>query len=175
MTQAKNIFFGFIALSMAVAAAFQFLIVFEINDKCDDAVVDVTAPPTIAGVCLSASFLANGAWLMARRRKGETCARVALLVWSTLVLVGVVAAGATLGQIPLYPTTCPSLIFKINFETIQYISIALLVFSTVAPHGIKSKKKASLTADGAAAVPITMSGYDTASGGIVETTPLTFL
>jgi len=32
-----------------------------------------------------------------------------------------------------------------------------------------------LTADGAAAVPITMSGYDTASGGIVETTPLTFL
>jgi hypothetical protein len=173
MTQAKNIFFGFIALSMAVAAAFQFLIVFEINDKCDDADVDVTAPPTIAGACLSASFLANGAWLMARRRKGgETCARVALLVWSTLVLVGVVAAGATLGQIPLYPTACPSLIFKINFETIQYISIALLVFSTVAPHGIKSKKKASLTAS--AAAPITMSGYDTASGGIVETTPLTF-
>ena len=111
MPEAKNIFFGFVGLCMVTAAAFQFLIVFDINDKCDDvSPVSLSLPPTIAGACLTFSFFANAAWLLARRSNGNSSgARVALLVWSAAVSAGMVAAGATLGQIPLYPTVCPTL------------------------------------------------------------------
>lgn len=172
MPQAKNIFFGFVGLCMVTAAAFQFLIVFDINDKCDVSPVSLSLPPTIAGACLTFSFFANAAWLLARRSNGNSSgARVALLVWSAAVSAGMVAAGATLGQIPLYPTVCPTLGSTINFQTLQCISIALLVFSTVAPHGVKKSKDDSRT-DGAGA-PITFSTSAGATDN--EKSPLVFL
>ena len=174
MANAKNLFFGFVALCMVAAAAFQFLIVFDINDKCDSAPVSLSLPPTIAGACLTFSFFANAAWLLARRSKGDsTGARVALLVWSAAVTIGIVAAGATLGQIPLYPVACPTLNVdkpRLNFQTLQYISIALLVFSTVAPHGVKKSKNDSMT-DGAGA-PIAFSSSKNMDD---ERSPLVFL
>jgi len=175
-SKARNIFFGFVGLSMAVAAAFQYLIVFEIHDKCDAAPVDLNLAPTVAGSTLAASFFANGAWLMARGKDHfqNASAKVALLVWATLVITGVAAAGATLGQIPLYHTVCPDLASKINFELVQYISIALLVFSTVAPHGVRKPIKSVSLAEGAAE-PIRMGDYDRGEAGITERTPLTFL
>lgn len=173
MFQAKNIFFGFVGLCMITAAAFQFLIVFEINDKCDSAPVSLSLPPTIAGACLTFSFFANAAWLLARRSgANNSSSRVALLVWSTAVSIGMVAAGATLGQIPLYPTICTTIIeTSINFETLQYISIALLVFSVVAPHGVKKSKNDTII-NGSGA-PITFS--TSASATDTEDSPLVFL
>jgi hypothetical protein len=173
---ARNVFFGFVGLSMATAAAFQYLIVYEIHDHCASAPVDLKIPPTIAGSTLAGSFFANGAWLMARGKDHfqNPCAKVALLVWATLVVIGVTAAGATLGQASLYSSVCPDLNSDINFTTLQYVSIALLVFSTVAPHGMrKSKGKNGFAESEGAAGPISMDTFN--NGEITEKTPLTFL
>ena len=65
------------------------------------------------------------------------------------------------------------MVSKINFELVQYISISLLVFSTVAPHGVrKSKGKRGFEESEGAAAPIT-AGLQ--NDNITEKTPLTFL
>ena len=168
MSTAKSAFFGLVALAMAVAAALQFFIVFEVDDKCSDA--DIHTAPTIAGAALTTSFFANAVWLMARRKNAETTQRAAILVWTLVVVIGIAAAGATLGQIQKYNSLCPSLESDIHFNTVQYVSIALLALSVAAPHALKKDKKAlmpTLAADGA--------GLPLISGGVTNKSPLVFI
>lgn len=169
MSTAKSAFFGLVALAMAVAAALQFFIVFEVDDKCSDA--DIHTAPTIAGAALTTSFFANAVWLMARRKNAETTQRAAILVWTLVVVIGIAAAGATLGQIQHYTELCNGPVQSdIHFNTIQYVSIALLALSVAAPHALKKDKKAlmpTLAADGA--------GLPLVSGGVTHKSPLVFI
>ena len=137
MTTAKKIFFGIIGLSVATAAALQFFIVYELDDKCPSP-PDITSAPTIAGATLAASFVTNFLWLYTRQKAMNTAKRASLLLWVLLVLFGTAAAGATLGQIQLYDLACPQLAATsdINFNTVQYVSIALLILSIAAPHSL---------------------------------------
>ena len=168
MSTAKSAFFGLVALAMAVAAALQFFIVFEVDDKCSTA--DIHTAPTVAGAALTTSFFANAVWLMARRKNAETTQRAAILVWTLVVVIGIAAAGATLGQIQKYSSLCPDLKSDIHFNTVQYVSIALLALSVAAPHALKKDKKAlmpNLVADGA--------GLPLVSGGVTNKSPLVFI
>ena len=169
MSTAKSAFFGLVALAMAVAAALQFFIVFEVDDKCSGA--DIHTAPTIAGAALTTSFFANAVWLMARRKNAETTQRAAILIWTLVVVIGIAAAGATLGQIQHYDKLCaPHIDSDIHFNTIQYVSIALLALSVAAPHALKKDKKAlmpTLAADGA--------GLPLVSGGVTHKSPLVFI
>ena len=168
MSTAKSAFFGLVALAMAVAAALQFFIVFEVDDKCSDA--DIHTAPTIAGAALTTSFFANAVWLMARRKNAETTQRAAILVWTLVVVIGIAAAGATLGQIQNLDKLFKMVESDIHFNTIQYVSIALLALSVAAPHALKKDKKAlmpTLAADGA--------GLPLVSGGVTHKSPLVFI
>ena len=173
MSTAKSAFFGLVALAMAVAAALQFFIVFEVDDKCSTA--DIHTAPTIAGAALTTSFFANAVWLMARRKNAETTQRAAILIWTLVVVIGIAAAGATLGQIQHYTELChnPQSDIRLNdihFNTIQYVSIALLALSVAAPHALKKDKKTlipSLASEG--------SGLPLVSGGVTHKSPLVFL
>ena len=169
MSTAKSAFFGLVALAMAVAAALQFFIVFEVDDKCPGS--DIHTAPTVAGAALTTSFFANAVWLMARRKNAETTQRAAILVWTLVVVIGIAAAGATLGQIQHYTTLCGGDIESdTNFNTLQYVSIALLALSVAAPHALKKDKKAlmpNLVADGA--------GLPLVSGGVTNKSPLVFI
>lgn len=168
MSTAKSAFFGLVALAMAVAAALQFFIVFEVDDKCPDS--DIHTAPTVAGAALTTSFFANAVWLMARRKNAETTQRAAILVWTLVVVIGIAAAGATLGQIQNYDKLCKMVESDIHFNTVQYVSIALLALSVAAPHALKKDKKAlmpNLAADGA--------GLPLVSGGVTNKSPLVFI
>jgi len=168
MSTAKSAFFGLVALAMAVAAALQFFIVFEVDDKCPSS--DIHTAPTVAGAALTTSFFANAVWLMARRKNAETTQRAAILVWTLVVVIGIAAAGATLGQIQKYNILCPDLKSDIHFNTVQYVSIALLALSVAAPHALKKDKKTlmpNLASDGA--------GLPLVSGGVTNKSPLVFI
>ena len=169
MSTAKSAFFGLIALAMAVAAALQFFIVFELDDKCPES--DIHTAPTVAGAALTTSFFANAVWLMARRKNAETTQRAAILVWTLVVVIGIAAAGATLGQIQNYNKLCKGIAGSdIHFNTVQYVSIALLALSVAAPHALKKDKKTlmpNLASDGA--------GLPLVSGGVTNKSPLVFI
>jgi peptidoglycan biosynthesis protein MviN/MurJ (putative lipid II flippase) len=169
MSTSKSAFFGLVALAMAVAAALQFFIVFEVDDKCPGS--DIHTAPTVAGAALTTSFFANAVWLMARRKNAETTQRAAILVWTLVVVIGIAAAGATLGQIQHYTTLCGGDIKSdTNFNTLQYVSIALLALSVAAPHALKKDKNTlmpTLAADSG--------GLPLLSGGVTNKSPLVFI
>jgi hypothetical protein len=169
MSTSKSAFFGLVALAMAVAAALQFFIVFEVDDKCPGS--DIHTAPTVAGAALTTSFFANAVWLMARRKNAETTQRAAILVWTLVVVIGIAAAGATLGQIQHYATLCGEDIKSdIHFNTLQYVSIALLALSVAAPHALKKDKNTlmpTLAADSG--------GLPLLSGGVTNKSPLVFI
>lgn len=122
-------FFIFISIAMAISAASQFYIFVDLKDACD---ANLTLAPMIAGISLTVSFFFCFLWLRSNTKK------VAIVIWSTAVIVGTVAAGATLGQIQLYPElNCnPAL----NYNWIQLISIALLIISICLPHGMPKRE-----------------------------------
>ena len=132
----KSIFFGVVALSLAVAAGFQFWLVHKLKNQC---VTDLRIAPVIAGGCLTGSFLFNALWLGARAKMRVTTVRAALFLWVVLVTVGTTAAGATLGQLVLRRVVCPGLVSDIPLVLLQYASIGLLVFSISVPHAIKKR------------------------------------
>jgi len=158
MSTTKKIFFGLIGLSMATAAGLQFYLVYELDDKCTSPLPDITSAPTIAGVTLAGSFVTNFLWLYTRQKGMDTAKRASLLLWVFLVLFGMAAAGATLGQIQLYNLACPLLASKsdVNFNSVQYVSIALLILSIAAPHALKKVPAApSLLSQPPTGLPIT--------------------
>lgn len=132
----KSVFFGVVALSLAVAAGFQFWLVHKLKNQC---VTDLRIAPVIAGGCLTGSFLFNALWLGARAKMRPTTVRAALFLWVVLVTVGTVAAGATLGQLLLRGVVCPTLVSDIPLVLLQYASIGLLVFSISVPHALKKR------------------------------------
>lgn len=143
MTIARNFFFGFVSLAMAVAASLQFYLVYELDDKCPESPISLAFTPLLAGGCLAGSFVANAIWLYTKMKQWDTYKRAALIVWTLSVLVGITAAGATLGQVQLYPSICTNLhtTSSDDFNALQYISIALLILSVVAPHGMEKASK----------------------------------
>lgn len=139
MVDQKTIFFGVIGLMMAVAASAQFFLFVEFGDQC--AAADITTAPGTAGACLAGSFVFNGAWIAAKRTGRKTLARSSILLWTMLVVVGVAAAGGTLGQAFLAEAVCGAPIETgvLSVLAVQYTSIALLVLSIAAPHALKKE------------------------------------
>ena len=134
----KSVFFTTIALMIATAAGLQFFISYELNDQCGDG--DVHTAPVVAGITLLSSFVFNAAWLMARRTKMKNVVRLSIFLWTTIITVGVAAAGAVLGQSELYDNVCAGQITT-DVESVQYASIVLLVLAIASPHAFKTDKK----------------------------------
>ena len=142
MLSAKSIFFAGIALALATAAILQFYIMYELDDLCSKSDYSLTTAPAVAGICLAGSFVANAFWLWAREKDMAGARSGAILLWTLSVLFGVVASGATLGQIQLYTDACPPAdVSDTNFNAIQYASIGLMFLSIAAPHSLKKKEK----------------------------------
>lgn len=144
----NKIFFGVIGLMMAVATAAQFFLFVEFGDQC--AAADITTAPGTAGACLAGSFVFNGAWVVAKRSGDKTLERGSILLWTMLVVVGVVAAGGVLGQAFLAEAACGGAIeTAVPVLTVQYVSIALLLLSIAVPHAMKKEDLRGVSASGA--------------------------
>jgi len=130
--------YGLIALSLLIGIVLNVSIVNELNNKCDDTHFDIVSAPALTAVSLSILFLSNCAWLYTDKMKRSIVKKVALFIW-TVSILGLVAAGAALGQIQLYKSLCTDL-SGTEFSIISYISLVLLFFSTVAPHTPQNKE-----------------------------------
>ena len=137
MISGKSLFFGLISLSIVLAAAYEFVLVHELKRFKQECGLDLRVATTIAGGCLAGSFLLNFVWLGARADKRSSLVRAALFLWTAIITIGVVAAGAVLGQIQLHSTLCPAFTTEYSINALQYVSIALLVFSIATPHALK--------------------------------------
>ena len=175
MKTSEKIFFGFVTLALVIAAALQFTIVSDINSNCpfksDKMATDIRVSPWISGFSILGSFIGNGLWLFALKKDYSLLRRLSLLFWCITLLVGIVAVGSTLGQIPLYSLACPTYESNLNLNAIQYISIALLIFAISAPHALNKKKKKEKEQQGAGKPLVSKN----ASAEINETSPLVFL
>lgn len=168
----KGAFFGFISLCLMIVVILQFVIVYELNAaECDD----LSVIPGIAGGCLLGSFLTNFAWVRARRSGRSFMRRAAILFWTALVTIGVVASGANLGQNAYLEQICPTALeSNLDFNAVQYVSIILLLFTVSAPHALKKAKTASMAE--AASTALMSDGRPIgAVGGVTHKSPLVFL
>ncbi len=178
MKTSEKIFFAFVGLSIFIAAALQFSIVADINSNCewksDQMSSDIRVSPWLGGFSLLGSFIGNGVWLYALKNNHSTLRRISLLLWCIILLVGVVAVGSTLGQIPLYSLACPNYESNLNLNAIQYISLSLLIFAISAPHALNKNKKGKeepKNGEGAGAPLVSKVPSDATK----ETSPLVFL
>ena len=170
----EKIFFAFIGLCIAVAAALQFSIVADINSNCDfpgEMYSDIRISPWLAGFSLVGSFIGNGVWLYALKKNYSTLRRISLTLWCIILLVGVSAVGSTLGQIPLYPLACPKYESSLNLTAIQYVSLSLLIFAISSPHGSQKEEEEEEKKEGAGAPLVSKSPNEATK----ETSPLVFL
>jgi hypothetical protein len=138
----KGVFFGVISLMLVTVAVLEFFLSYELKNQCEGH--NILTAPTVAGACLTGSFLFNMIWLKARKKNAKNAIRAALFAWTVSVTVGVAAAGAALGQALLLPEICVSegqstLEMDLNLELLHYSAIALLVLSVAAPHALKKK------------------------------------
>lgn len=168
----KGAFFGLVALCLFVVVVLQFIIVYELNNaEC----YDLSLIPGIAGGCLLGSFLTNFAWLRARRSNRSYMRRFAILFWTALVAIGVVASGANLGQNAYLEHICPAAMNSdLDFSAIQYVSIFLLLFTVSAPHALKKEKVVVNTAADAL-MSAEKGGNPIASKSVTNKSPLVFL
>ena len=134
----KMIFFMLISLAIAAAAGLDLFIAYELKDQCST--VDLQSAPIVAGTTLIGTFLVIGAWVGAKRKNKKSIEKVSIFIWTAATVIGIAAAGATLGQIELYTKVCPDLDHTVNYKLHQYISIALLMFAVALPHSIKFEK-----------------------------------
>ena len=164
MKLTQKIFFGLTALSLLVAAAAQFFLFVELDGQCG---VDITTAPGTAGACLVGSMVFNGMWLAGKKLKRPSLEKAGILIWTMLITAGVVASGATLGQVYLYDAACGAgaVTSNINILSLQYVSIALLILSISVPHGMQFKRNKGATDAGS--LPLT--------GNLVPKKPLVFL
>lgn len=171
MPTSKSVFFGFISLCLVVVVVLQFAIVYELNTvECDD----LSVVPGIAGACLLGSFLTNFVWVRARRSGRSFVRRAAILFWTILVTTGVVATGANLGQNAYLEQICPAALeSSLNFSTIQYVSIILLLFTVSAPHALEKNKHDTVNTAEAPSLMDNGSPIDTTSPK--DKLPLVFL
>ena len=127
------LFFIFIGIFMAGASDLQFYTFFDLKDTCT---ANLTIAPLISGSSLAVSFFFNSIWIYSR----NSTKKVAIVLWSVSVIVGTVAAGATMGQIQLYPELDCEVNSSLDYNWVQMISIALLIISISLPHGMSKKK-----------------------------------
>jgi hypothetical protein len=151
MNLTQKIFYGLTALSLLVAAAAQFFLFVELDSQCN---ADITTAPGTAGACLVGSFVFTGMWLAGKSYNKPSLKKAGLLIWTMMILAGVVASGATLGQIYLYDDACGAgaVTSNINILSLQYASIALLILSIAVPHISKPKNTKGA---GDASLPLT--------------------
>lgn len=165
MERRNRIFFGIIGLMMALATAAQFFLFGAYGDQCTTA--DITTAPAVAGACLAGSFVFNGTWVAAKRNGRKALERFSILLWTMFVVVGVAAAGGTLGQAFLSEAACGVAIeTAVPVLVVQYVSIAVLVLSIAAPHAMK-KEDLKGTANGA--------GNPLLDNAITQEKPLVFI
>lgn len=177
MCTKANVFFGGISTLLLTAAAFEILSVYHLKDQCPQLNLDTA--PLVAGGTLFGTFFLSALWRFAvkKKKKGEKkkgAEQVSIFLWTAAMVIGIAAAGATLGQIELYGTVCAAL--KDNewpFRTIQYVSIAFLVASVAMPHAwSQEKNNEPLSTLGA---PVTSIEDVTEDGRLKKRSPLVFL
>ena len=155
-----SFFFAVIGITMAVAAALQFYIAQQIEDKC---ALQLRPAPLLAGATILGSFLFNGVWVYAKRHNKTTLARMSILLWTTCVVVGTAGAGAAAGQAELYH----ELECDIDMTSaVHYVSIVLLALSISLPHALQKRQEHAGTA---------ASTGQPETSPLVQTPPLRFL
>jgi len=175
MKTSQKIFFAFIGLSIFIAAVLQFTIVADINSNCEwlsnRMSTDIRVSPWLSGFSLIGSFIGNGIWLFALKNNHTLLRKISLLFWCIILLVGLVAVGSTLGQIPLYPLVCPNYESNLNLNAIQYASLTLLIFAISAPHVLNKEKKDDPLHENGDGAPLVQKKV---GNGKNETSPLVF-
>lgn len=137
------IFFAIISLLLVTAAGLQAYFAAELGDNCE---TKLATASIIAAVSLFGSFVFNGIWVWANRKKMSKTKRVAITFWTAAVVVGTAAAGAALGQAELYADLACEVEHS---EELHYASIALLVLSIALPHAMQKRQSANKFADAA--------------------------
>tara|TARA_B110000285_G_scaffold49585_2_gene56329 strand:- start:10466 stop:10924 length:459 start_codon:yes stop_codon:yes gene_type:complete len=131
------VFFIFISIAMAGATALQFYTFFDLKDTCT---ANLRIAPLISGSSLALSFFFNSIWIYSK----NTTRKVAIVLWTIAVIIGTVSAGATLGQIQLYPELDCEVKSSLDYEWVQVISIVLLIISISLPHGMSKKRNSKV-------------------------------
>ena len=119
---------------MVTSAVLQAYLAGELGDSCDP---KLETAPIIASVSLFVSFIFNGIWVWAHRKKMSKTKRVSILLWTTTVVVGTAAVGAALGQAELYEDMSCEVEHSLELD---YLSIALLVLAIALPHGMQKRQ-----------------------------------
>lgn len=188
-----GLLYGSSLLATIGVLVIQFLISASVDDKCDPDVELYFNPPIVAGSALLGSVLLSllWAWTARKSKEGKTTwdplRRIFIFLWTASVTIGVAAIGVSLGQIlavdkyvgtlkmtanATHPDPTCLLETDANLKTLQYVSLALVIFSLVAPHAfsIKASTKSEDNEDGA---PVT--GSETPLLGLQKSKPLVFL
>ncbi len=134
-TLIDKIFFPVIGLLMMFSTVFEFWIAFSLDTAlCSKHMYS----PLLAGIALALSFLFNGVWGYARGAMNGWLRRVAILLWTATITLGVAAAGGAIVQTDFFPNTgCDS----DQNTALHYVSIIALIISISLPHFYKSKDK----------------------------------
>lgn len=155
-----GILYGSSLLSVIGVLVIQFLISANIDDKCDPDVELYFNPPILAGSALLGSVLLSllWAWTARKTKEGHTAwdplRRIFIFLWTASVTIGIAAIGVSLGQVlavdkyvkklgttanATHPDPTCLLKTDANLKTLQYVSLALITFSLVAPHAFSIK------------------------------------
>lgn len=153
-----GLLYGSSLLSVIGVLVIQFLISASVDDKCDPDVELYFNPPILAGSALLGSVLLSllWAWTARKSKEGNTgwdpLRRIFIFLWTASVTIGVAAIGVSLGQILAVDKYVvgqqatatdpdPTCLLKTdaNLKVLQYVSLALVTFSLVAPHAFSIK------------------------------------
>lgn len=122
---------------MVIAASLQAYFAAELGENCDQKLATASI---VSAVSLFGSFVFNGIWVWAKRKKMSRTKHGAIALWTATVVVGIAAAGASLGQSELYV----DLACEVEQPWyLHYGSIVLLIVSIAWPHAmpnLQSKK-----------------------------------
>jgi len=133
-TLLDKIFFPVIGLLMLFSTVFEFWIAFSLDTELCSKHMN---SPLLAGIALALSFLFNGVWGYARGMN-DLLRRVAILLWTATITLGVAAAGGAIVQTEFFSDTgCDS----DQNTALHYVSIIALIISVSLPHFYKSKGK----------------------------------
>lgn len=142
----NNFIFGLCFLSLITAGVLQFFMTYTLDDQCDPNIHVLTTGSTVAGCTIITSMFFNMWWVGAKRRNYDTMRRIGMLLWGLSLCAVLATIGASLGQVQVYQilsdagNTCLTS-SDVDFNTIQYASLALVIFSIVVPHVFLSKAK----------------------------------
>ena len=163
----KKIFFVSISTFLLTAATFELYSVYHLKDQCPQLKLDTA--PKIAGVTLLGTFMLSALWAWAVKNEKKALKQVSIILWTAAMVIGIAAAGATLGQIELYGTVCAALKdIDFPFRGLQYISIACLVAYVAMSHVWPQEKNNE-------ARPTLVARVVDQNAGLIKRSPLVFL